>query len=48
METRWAGMILEGKIRDGQTIDVDFNADAEQMTFKPRAGASTPQPAGAR
>src|SRR5205823_2213431 len=32
--------ILEGKVRDGQTVVVDFDAKSGQMTFTPKAEAA--------
>jgi ATP-dependent Clp protease ATP-binding subunit ClpB len=50
VETALGKLILEGKIRDGQTIDVDFDAAAGRLTFRPRAGApaAKEKPAGTR
>jgi ATP-dependent Clp protease ATP-binding subunit ClpB len=48
IETALGKLILQGKIRDGQTIDVDFDKATGKLTFQPRAGMPAPEPAGAR
>src|SRR5205823_1144436 len=45
IETAVGKMLLEGKVRDGQTIDVDYDAGSGRLTFRPRASAPTAEPA---
>jgi ATP-dependent Clp protease ATP-binding subunit ClpB len=44
VETELAKQLLAGKIRDGQTVVVDYNRDDERLTFTPNAAA---EPVGA-
>jgi ATP-dependent Clp protease ATP-binding subunit ClpB len=48
VETALARLILQAKIRDGQTIDVDYDSGKATLTFRPRAAAPTPKPTAAR
>jgi ATP-dependent Clp protease ATP-binding subunit ClpB len=47
IETVLGKLLLQGKVRDGQTVDIDYDAAAGSLTFKPRT-ARTAEPAGAR
>src|SRR5581483_7601833 len=44
VETELAKQLLAGKIKDGQTVVVDYNRDDEKLTFTPKALA---EPIGA-
>jgi ATP-dependent Clp protease ATP-binding subunit ClpB len=35
IETALGRLLLQGKIRDGQTVHVDYNADRGELTFEP-------------
>ncbi len=48
IETRLGKLLLQGKVRDGQTVDVDYDRSAGQLTFRPHAAAPAAEPAGAR
>jgi ATP-dependent Clp protease ATP-binding subunit ClpB len=48
IETAVGKMLLQGKVRDCQTIDVDYDAKTGALTFRPRAGTPSAEPAGAR
>jgi ATP-dependent Clp protease ATP-binding subunit ClpB len=43
IETPLARLLLEGKVRDGQVVQVDYNARKGELTFTPVAA---PEPAG--
>jgi len=40
IETPLARLVLEGKVRDGQTVDVDFDSSSGALRFVPRASAA--------
>src|SRR5262249_8985380 len=44
METTLGRLILEGKVRDGQTVVIDYDPAQKRLTFTPAAAAS-PEPA---
>ncbi len=48
IETVVARMLLEGKVRDGQTVDVDYDPSAGKLTFTARAQGRAAAPTGAR
>jgi ATP-dependent Clp protease ATP-binding subunit ClpB len=48
IETAVGKMLLQGKVRDGQTIDVDYDAKTGVLTFRPRAGTPATEAAAAR
>jgi ATP-dependent Clp protease ATP-binding subunit ClpB len=37
IETPLARLLLEGKVRDGQTVDVDLDPASAKLTFTPQA-----------
>jgi ATP-dependent Clp protease ATP-binding subunit ClpB len=41
VETPMARLILRGEVRDGQTVDIDYDPVRAEMTFTPRAVAAT-------
>jgi ATP-dependent Clp protease ATP-binding subunit ClpB len=41
VETPMARLILRGEVRDGQTVDIDYDPMRAEMTFTPRAVAAT-------
>jgi ATP-dependent Clp protease ATP-binding subunit ClpA len=45
VETALGRLLLQGKVRDGQTVLVDYDADKEELTFRPQ---EAPSAAGAR
>jgi ATP-dependent Clp protease ATP-binding subunit ClpB len=45
IETIMGRMLLQGRIRDGQTVQVDYDPARGQLTFTPQ-GAAAAQPAG--
>jgi ATP-dependent Clp protease ATP-binding subunit ClpB len=46
IETAVGRMLLQGKVRDGQTVRVDYDPEQGGLTFTPQA-ASAPEPVGA-
>src|SRR6266705_2324052 len=38
IETRLGRLLLEGKIRDGQTVLIDYDRGKDTLTFTPQAG----------
>jgi ATP-dependent Clp protease ATP-binding subunit ClpB len=48
IETALGKMILQGKVRDGQTVGVDFDREHGQLTFQPRTSGAAAKPAAAR
>jgi ATP-dependent Clp protease ATP-binding subunit ClpB len=46
IETAVGRLLLEGKIRDGQTVRVDYDPRRGALTFTPHAAAAAEQPAG--
>jgi ATP-dependent Clp protease ATP-binding subunit ClpB len=46
IETAVGRMLLQGKVRDGQTVRVDYDPGQGGLTFTPQ-GAPAPEPAGA-
>jgi ATP-dependent Clp protease ATP-binding subunit ClpB len=40
IETTLGRLILQGQVRDGQTVVVDYDAARGQLTFTPQVGAS--------
>jgi ATP-dependent Clp protease ATP-binding subunit ClpB len=47
VETVLGRMLLQGKVRDGQTVRVDYDSRAGELTFEPQARPAE-QPVGAR
>ena len=47
IETQLGRLLLEGAIRDGQAVQVDYDRGSEKLTFSPLA-SEAPQPTGAR
>jgi ATP-dependent Clp protease ATP-binding subunit ClpB len=45
VETALGRLLLQGKVRDGQAVLVDYDADKEELTFRPQ---EAPSAAGAR
>jgi ATP-dependent Clp protease ATP-binding subunit ClpB len=48
VETRMAKLILEGKVRDGQTVRVDYDPGRRELTFAPQAAPAEEEVAAAR
>jgi ATP-dependent Clp protease ATP-binding subunit ClpB len=46
VETPLGRLILQGRVRDGQTVVVGYDADRDQLTFTPQ-GAKVAEPVGA-
>jgi ATP-dependent Clp protease ATP-binding subunit ClpB len=40
LETGLGRMLLQGKVRDGQTVVVDYSDESDSLTFEPRSPAS--------
>ena len=48
VETQLGRLLLEGTIRDGQTVLIDFNRGADKLSFKPKAAPAAEQMSSAR
>ncbi len=42
VENNLGRLLLEGKVKDGQTVTVDYDVKKEQMTFKGHDGQAPP------
>jgi ATP-dependent Clp protease ATP-binding subunit ClpB len=47
VETALGRLLLQGKVRDGQTVRVDYDAGRGELTFEARDSAPAEEPAGA-
>src|SRR5213593_3026045 len=48
IETRLGRLLLEGKIRDGQTVLIDYDRGKDTLTFTPQAGPGLEEASAAR
>ncbi len=48
IETPLSRLLLQGKVRDGQDVRVDYDAGQGELTFEAHSAARTEEPAGAR